>query len=679
MKRNTIRLQNSIAFLVLLFPVFLHTQTLHTIHVPVSDKKVITDFYSAAPADQVAVFDTLVSRYMYLQDSSVIDRIQEGKYFFLHRFKTCVHCPAGEKTGILLSLVKAYRITIAPDSDSVIFFATEGIRLLQHDKTLPEKKAYFHFVRSQQYLYFKSPKRTQEAMEDMLAALSLYKKAGNKRRVAQMQCDMAQILQYSDIPEEVAQAESYIRKGLAVFRQLDQADDYSITVGRLALFYMLHNDVSTNAAIRDSCISTLQSSLDWYRQKKTEPLSQTYLIMAQVYSNAKMYDKVISYIDSVRHHSRLYGLFYSGIQVNLLVANAYEKKQQYKEAEHAFAAIDTSRLNMELAEEIVGYYKLAFEMAKRKNNLPLAFRYLETYSNLSDSLSRTKLKEKANQINNSYFTIKKELQIAALERKQLTQYFLIGISVLLIMALAIVFLLAYRKKKQTLNKLLQQLDDAAKKQTARIKEATEHALRQERYQIGLDLHDELAASLAGVFQYLEAKTQTGNEEETLRYRQMLTQLSQAYDKARKKSHELTGMMQPVSEPFYEEVRSILDLAAGTPALRLTYDIEDLKMVSLLPDIQIGLIAIIRESLTNIYKHAKAKNVDVLAYQEDTFLVIAISDDGVGFTRQDKTKRKAGVGLKAMTHRIRSLGGTISIHSEPGDGTRLSIQLPCQSD
>jgi signal transduction histidine kinase len=80
---------------------------------------------------------------------------------------------------------------------------------------------------------------------------------------------------------------------------------------------------------------------------------------------------------------------------------------------------------------------------------------------------------------------------------------------------------------------------------------------------------------------------------------------------------------------------------------------------------------VTESLTNILKHANATRAAVSLNYDDGWLVLGVADDGRGFDPDTAS----GHGLGGLRDRIRALGGTVTIASRPGDGTRISASLP----
>lgn len=87
--------------------------------------------------------------------------------------------------------------------------------------------------------------------------------------------------------------------------------------------------------------------------------------------------------------------------------------------------------------------------------------------------------------------------------------------------------------------------------------------------------------------------------------------------------------------------------------------------------------IIQEALRNISKHAAASCVEVRMQSEASWIEILVADDGVGF---DTTAQFVGhYGLQSMAERAVRLGGSLTIDSAPGKGTRVSARVPCVFD
>ncbi|WP_447975091.1 sensor histidine kinase [Nitrospira sp. Kam-Ns4a] len=86
-----------------------------------------------------------------------------------------------------------------------------------------------------------------------------------------------------------------------------------------------------------------------------------------------------------------------------------------------------------------------------------------------------------------------------------------------------------------------------------------------------------------------------------------------------------------------------------------------------------LVAIAREAMSNSVRHARAQAGKVLLELRDGHVRFAVEDDGIGF--EPAARQPTGHGLKNMEARARKLGGSLSVVSEPGRGTRIICDLP----
>ena len=88
---------------------------------------------------------------------------------------------------------------------------------------------------------------------------------------------------------------------------------------------------------------------------------------------------------------------------------------------------------------------------------------------------------------------------------------------------------------------------------------------------------------------------------------------------------------------------------------------------------IGLFRILQEALTNVMRHAQAHTVELTLAVEGANLRLTISDDGAGFVAAPG--RPVSFGLVGMRERVLIMGGQLSLDSELGEGTTLSVTVP----
>jgi signal transduction histidine kinase len=202
-------------------------------------------------------------------------------------------------------------------------------------------------------------------------------------------------------------------------------------------------------------------------------------------------------------------------------------------------------------------------------------------------------------------------------------------------------------------------------------------LEEEIKRIAYAVHDEAGQLLVAVHLALAdvarelpkpQKEQVGRIEELL---------SQVEKQLRRYSHEL----RPTVLDDLGWIPAIRFLAEGvTKRANLRIQIKTTVTGRLPGPIEIALYRIVQEALTNAVRHSKASRVWIRVGRKNRIFCCSIEDDGVGFdvrAVQSAGKRR-GLGLIAMQERLNAIGGTLSIESTRGRGTRLLIQLPVES-
>jgi NarL family two-component system sensor histidine kinase LiaS len=96
-------------------------------------------------------------------------------------------------------------------------------------------------------------------------------------------------------------------------------------------------------------------------------------------------------------------------------------------------------------------------------------------------------------------------------------------------------------------------------------------------------------------------------------------------------------------------------------------------VNLPGNVEQELYRIAQEALNNALKHAAASSVVVYLRQSNGSIEMEIVDDGVGFN-PEATPDQGGMGLKSIHERAEQIGGSVTICSQPGEGTSVKISI-----
>jgi two-component system nitrate/nitrite sensor histidine kinase NarX len=204
-------------------------------------------------------------------------------------------------------------------------------------------------------------------------------------------------------------------------------------------------------------------------------------------------------------------------------------------------------------------------------------------------------------------------------------------------------------------------------------------IMEERAVIARELHDSLAQSLS----YLKLQTSLLNKQHCKGLPQeeitsTITEISKGTNQAYKQLREIltTFRLKLDSGSIENSIRdAVIEFSE-----KCNYTIElnyDLGTDKLSPHQEIHLLQIIREALSNIYKHAQASAATVNIEVCGNEVCVDIADNGCG---QPETASKEGhFGLKIMEERAKSLGGTLKITQNNPSGTRILIQFNILSE
>jgi signal transduction histidine kinase len=107
-------------------------------------------------------------------------------------------------------------------------------------------------------------------------------------------------------------------------------------------------------------------------------------------------------------------------------------------------------------------------------------------------------------------------------------------------------------------------------------------------------------------------------------------------------------------------------------LGVTVD-ADLEPVELDGTAEHAVLRIVQEALANAIRHARPTRIRLRLHRQDGQVAVTVSDDGSGF--DPARAERHGLGLGQMRERVAELGGSFQLHSTPGEGTTVQIQLP----
>ncbi|MBV8683674.1 MAG: PAS domain-containing protein [Caulobacteraceae bacterium] len=230
--------------------------------------------------------------------------------------------------------------------------------------------------------------------------------------------------------------------------------------------------------------------------------------------------------------------------------------------------------------------------------------------------------------------------------------------------------------------LQEDLTEASEAQAAlsSIGEQLLSAQERERQRIAVELHDSTSQHLAALGLGVTRLRQiVGKGQQT---REILDDMSKSLQEAVKEVRVLSYLMKP---PGLERdgLRATLEAFVrgfgARSGLRVTLhtdgSIDDVDL-----EVSHAAYRVVQEAVSNVYRHAEARCVDIWVVRRMTTLRLRIADDGRGMARashDEGDQVQLGVGIPGMRARIAQLGGRLSIHSD-GSGTVVTAVTPAAS-
>jgi len=267
-----------------------------------------------------------------------------------------------------------------------------------------------------------------------------------------------------------------------------------------------------------------------------------------------------------------------------------------------------------------------------------------------------------------------DLQQSEAIKKQRTLWLVIISCSAALIVLTVYLIMLYRSRKAKAQ--IAALNDAANMQVIAMEEAKHQAVREEQQRLGQDLHDGLASSIAGIRHRVETLS-LNTDDDLLKGELNILQkdLTSAYKVARNKSHEWFSSADEQQEKSFEDrIKLLTDSALPDSRYHKTIQIDDNSLINIGTDTRITLLRIIQEAVTNIIKHAKARSIGILIYEEENSLILTISDDGVGLDQKKSSDKKTALGLDSIWRRVQYLNGEVNINSD-SKGTEITISIP----
>ena len=195
----------------------------------------------------------------------------------------------------------------------------------------------------------------------------------------------------------------------------------------------------------------------------------------------------------------------------------------------------------------------------------------------------------------------------------------------------------------------------------------------ERRFVARELHDEIGQLVTGLKLVLETSLHPATPVEQQGFDEAMTLINDLMERVRQLSINLRPQM-------LDDLGLVVALDWHFKRYTKQTGIRVLFKHTQLPErlptqLETAIFRIVQEALTNVARHARAKEVAVRLWKDAERLGVQVRDSGGGFAVSEVLARRASTGLSGMKERAELLGGEFSLESAPGEGACLTVELP----
>lgn len=521
-------------------------------------------------------------------------------------------------------------------------------------------------------LAFKAKGKKDSAFIYLYSALNLNETIPDSSGIGSVYNDLAELhLKYGDTEK----AANYLEKAFGILSRLNDSTKLSITYIEYGIvyYYLDKYDLALSYFNKAKAIHEV------HRHERYLAHDLNYLGLC--YEGLENQKLALQYFNTALVFFTKLNMLHEKAEVLLNIAVSFYNTNN---ADSAIFYLDEGMIILEklghqsdLSLKTIGLLSDSYAL---KGNYLKAYDYHVKYSALKDSLIN---KEKIIQIaemQTKYESDKKDRAIELLAEQNNTKIaqrnMLITISVLLLVVLvatSLFYLQRNRIAKKNEQLAQEKISSLLKEQEIKSYNAMIEGQEIERKRIATDLHDRIGSILSTVkllFSSLDEKIDTVQEENMIQFSKANTLLDEAVLEVRRISYNLsTGMVNTFGlKAALEELCSSIHNSNLIRCKLLYFGLN----ARLTPQVEIGVYRMVQEMVTNILKHAKAKNITVQVNRSEEAISITVEDDGVGFV---VSKKSTGLGLKNLKSRAMKLNGTYNVDSQPGRGTISIIEIP----
>lgn len=564
-----------------------------------------------------------------------------------------------------LNIIRSFRNIMSVENATnnrkkAISTGLEAIRMLSPGNGKPEVLKERAMLENQLGLVYFNTDNTEQALRWMLHAKEMSAKQGDENGLASACLNLGTVYESQQLYRK---ALGEYTTALPVFSNTDDQENLARTYNGLGNVYYQTGNYQLALSAYDQSLSIKK------QYGFTNKLSGTFLNLGIVYEALGKNDTAVSYYNQALRLSKEAEDEQTEYETRWALGTLLYSKKKYSDAlMHLLIAWRLLSGNPTSVESSI-LLKDISKTYKALNRVDSALFYSNQYTLVSDSLNEAM--RRSVEMGSTIRENEKDMQLIG-ERSKVQNRTIIGLSAGIILFTVIFFLyyLIMRSKRN-----MHELRELVKDKELKALDAMLEGQQEERKRLATELHDTIGSMLSATkysFKAMEKSMEKMIEENRGQYHKINSMLDETMDSVRRISHDMAagiftekgmeGALRDLCQTFEQPGNLHIQLNVYGFEQRIEYNAE------------INLYRIIQELLTNIIKHANAREVTIQLIRSSETINLTVEDDGRGFNQAEEKKKK-GMGLSNIDLRVKKLSGHWNIDSGKGKGTTVIIDIP----
>ena len=525
--------------------------------------------------------------------------------------------------------------------------------------------AYFYFKKAKQ---FDIENKHFEAYDNYIRSLNLYKKIKLRDSIAICNLELFELINSQNNLENNSKP------------YLDEFYNYAIKKKdstKLLTAYLRYAQyfLSSNKKLSSIYYHKVLNNTDNRNYRISAYGNLAYLFTEEQPDSANYYFKKTLSLFKEEDRNQQFGTFIN-------YANFFQKQNKFKEAIIQLKKaekIEPTAYKLKYNKILYGKFANCYQGI---GNYKKAYEAYEKYNIYRDSLNNTAQNIAISDLDVKYQTAEKDKKILETEAKRLKNRNLLISSLLFILLAGTIAVLSLKNSKRKRKLAEQDKELETQKNLTLLKEqelitinAMVDGQEKERKRIAEDLHDNLGSVLATLklhFENLKMNREKKKINQETLFDKTEGLIDEAYLKVRSIAHaKNAGVI--ANQGLLIAIQMMAEKISSADKIQI--EVIDYGLDKRLENsLEISVFRIVQELITNIIKHAEAKNATINISLYDKNLNIIIEDNGKGFDIK-KVNLKNGMGISSIKTRVNHLGGTFKVDSTIGKGSSIIIDLP----